>query len=466
MARTASETDYEARLAAFAARTETSALGAEVLDAARDALVNVVGCAIAGSSEPATTIAAEVLLENDDAGHPVRSMATGAPGRPDDVALVDGVSAHVLDFDDTHLSTILHPGAPVGAAALAVAQETTTSGVDLLGAFSLGMETAIRVAVALGTEHYERGWHITGTAGIIGAAAATSRILGLDEDQMLAALGLASTQALGHREQFGTMAKSLHVGLAARNGVQSARLARAGFDASRHSLSARRGMLWVLSDDPDPGVLVDGLGTRWEVLGNRVKAYACGVVSHPLIDAMRRLRSEARNDPIERVAALVHPLVTELMGRRAPQTGLEARFSATHCAAVAYLFDHADPVAFADAAVADPEVIALRDSVDLRPSTSVTHMTARVVATTRSGATFEIEVSDGRGSDTNPLTSAEVDEKFLRIVGASLGDAPARTLLDRVRTILHDERGPAGSALAAARCPDGLHVARPPVAIR
>lgn len=225
---------------------------------ARAALLDFLSLCVSGSSAHATEIARGVVVGmggNPQATIPGSSERTGVVN----AAMVSGVAAHVDDFDDTHEPTILHPTSPILGAALPVAEWRGASGRELLEAYVVGVEVGCRVALALGRAHYSHGWHVTGTAGVVGAAAAVGRLLGLEGAELAHAMGIAATGAAGHREQFGFMTKSLHAGRAAAGGVLSALLAAGGFDASPVSFDGPRGMLSVMSDDPDAAALVEGL---------------------------------------------------------------------------------------------------------------------------------------------------------------------------------------------------------------
>src|SRR3954447_14829576 len=238
---------------------------------------------------------------------------------------LNGVSSHIFDFDDTHLKTVIHPAGPVASAILALAERQPVSGRDFLNAIVLGIETELRIGNAVYPNHYDVGWHITGTAGVFGAAAAAGRLMGLDEQQMVWALGLAASQPVGLRESFGSMNKSFNPGRAAANGLFAAILAGKGFTSSDGMIEAKRGWANTISTKQDYAEILDGLGTRYEADLNTYKPFACGIVLHPAIDAAVQLRNEngLKADQIERVELRVHPLVLELTGKKTPQVGLE-----------------------------------------------------------------------------------------------------------------------------------------------
>jgi len=208
-------------------------------------------------------------------------------------ALMNGITSHTFDFDDTHLKTVIHPSGPVASAILALTETRRVTGPEFLHAFVLGVEVSCRIGNAVYPSHYDVGWHITGTTGVFGAAAATGRLLRLDEQQMTWALGIAATQASGLREMFGTMCKPFHPGNAARNGLLAALLARTNFTSSSQAIEAPRGFANVLATERRYEEITEHLGSTWEILENTYKPFACGIVIHPTIDGCIQLRNDA-----------------------------------------------------------------------------------------------------------------------------------------------------------------------------
>jgi len=322
-------------LARFVVRSRPDDIPSAARREATRSLVNWFGCALGGCRHEAVGIALEALAPFSG---PAQASVIGRRERLDclNAALVNGMSAHVLDFDDTHLRTLLHPSVPVASALLALAERRPLAGADFLHAFVLGVEAECRIANAIYLGH-NVNWYITGTAGVLGAAAAAGRALGLDEQRMTWALGIAATQAAGLREMAGTLCKSFVHGRAAQNGMLAAFLAAKGFTSSERAIEAPRGFAHVLAPEHRLEEITDGLGERYEIALNTYKPYACGVVCHPAIDGCIRLR-EAHSLKPEAVASVtlrVHPLALTLTGIREPQGGLESKWSLFHSAAVA-----------------------------------------------------------------------------------------------------------------------------------
>src|ERR1700739_1134991 len=274
-------------------------------------LLNWVGVAVGGSHHETIDIAVEAL--RPFAG-PSQASILGRRERFDvmNAAFINGVSSHIFDYDDTHLKTIIHPAGPVMSAILALAEYRPVDGRAFLNALILGVETECRIGNAVYPDHYDRGWHITGTAGVFGAAASAGKLLDLSEQQMIWALGLAASQPVGLREAVASMNKSFNPGRAASNGLFAAVLASKNFTSSNEMIEAKRGWVNTISTKQDYKEITDGLGTRFETALNTYKPFACGIVLHPAIDAAIRLRDENKltADQIGRAELKVHPLLS------------------------------------------------------------------------------------------------------------------------------------------------------------
>ncbi len=402
-------------------------------DARREALrsfLNWVGCAVGGCRHETTERALAALSEFSG---PRQATVLGRRERLDilHAALINGISSHVFDFDDTHLKTIIHPSGPVASAILALAEHRPVDGKEFLHAFILGVEVECRIGNAIYPAHYDAGWHITGTAGVFGAAAAAGKLLGLSAQQMAWALGIAATQAAGLREMFGTMCKPFHVGRAAQNGLASSLLAARNFTSSEQALEAPRGFTHVLSSARDFTKITEGLGQSFEILLNTYKPFACGVVIHPVIDGCIALRNEHRLAPeqIEAISVKVHPLVLELTGKKTPQTGLEGKFSVYHSAAVAIVHGAAGPLQYSDACVRDPMVVRLRDRVTATVGPQVREDEAHVMLRLRDGRILSKHVEHAIGSVQRPMSNADLEAKFRDLARDILPEAQVERLL-------------------------------------
>jgi 2-methylcitrate dehydratase PrpD len=278
-------------------------------------------------------------------------------------------------------------------------------------------------------DHYDRGWHITGSTGMLGAAAGCARLMHLNETQTAMALGIAASQPVGLREQFGTMTKPFHPGAAARAGLMSALLASQGFTSSPRSIEAPRGFVQVASDKRAWNEVTDELGERFEISFNTYKPFACGIVIHPSIDACVQLRGKGvMPEQVERIELRVHSLVLELTGKKEPKDGLQGKFSVYHGCAAGLLFGRAGEEEFADAIVNDPRVIELRRKVHATVDDSIAEEAVQVTAVLKDGSCVEVRVDHAIGSLQNPLSDAQLEAKFGALVAPVLGEARANEI--------------------------------------
>ena len=400
-------------LARYVVESRFESIPATTRHHATRTFVNWLGCAIGGSHHEGMDIALAALAPMAGAA---QASVLGRSERLDilHAALLNGISSHMFDFDDTHLKTVIHPAGPVCSAILALAEHRPVSGEDFVHALVLGVEVECRIGNSVYPNHYDTGWHITGTAGVMGAAAACGKLLGLNEQQMVWALGIAATQSSGLREMFGTMCKPFHPGNAAKNGLMSALLAEKNFTSSNRGIEAPRGFAHVLSTKFDPSEIIDGLGSTFEIDLNTYKPFACGIVIHPIIDACVQLRNEHKltGDEIESVLAKVHPLVLELTGKKTPQTGLEGKFSVYHSAAAGFIYGAAGEREYSDAVVRDAKVVALRDKVTAVVDSTMHEDQTLVEVRLKDGRTLSKYVEAAIGSLKRPQTDADLEAKF------------------------------------------------------
>src|SRR5438477_228233 len=330
--------DVTRTLARYLVSAKAGDLPAGVRKEAARTLLNWVGCTVGGSRHETVGIAIAALAPFSG---PAQASILGRKERLDilNTALINGISSHVLDFDDTHSHNIVHPAGPVISAILALSEHRPVSGNEFVNALVLGVDVECRIGNSVYPKHYDTGWHITGTAGVFGAAAAAGKLLGLSEQQMLWALGLAATQPVGLQEMFGSMTKSFHPGRAAQNGLTAALLASKNFTSSEQSLEAKYGWANVVSAAHNYDEITQKLGEAFEISKNTYKPFACGVVMHPTIDGCIQLRNEHKltADTIDSVELKVHPLVMQLTSKKLPQTGQEGKFSIYHAASVALI---------------------------------------------------------------------------------------------------------------------------------
>ena len=443
-----------ARFAGFAATAEPPP---EAREAARNAVQDTVGVALAGSVEPSARNVRQVARLDGSVAGPSFILGTSDTAGPGWAALANGTAAHALDFDDMCWVTLAHPSAPLVAAALAAAEAENAPGHVLLDAYVVGFEVEAVLGRTMNRKHYEQGWHCTATIGTIGAAAAAARVYGLDAEAAGRALAIAASEASGLKENFGTMVKPLQAGLAARNGVLAALLAREGFTASDRAIDGPQGFLVAMqSAGRDLGVDggLDLLGHRWEIVdgGITVKLYPSCAATHPTIDTLLDLRREAGSDPaaVEAVEIDVDPVVPTVLIHDRPTTGLEGKFSLHYCAAAALAFGRVDIDTFEPPAMRSPDVVRLVPRVTMRTDERLGQdapplTEARITLRLSDGRTLERSVRGARGYPERPASAAELADKFLACAQRAVPPEAAEAALAWLRTL---EAAPTTRSLA------------------
>jgi 2-methylcitrate dehydratase PrpD len=411
--------EVTAPLCHFATSLRWEALPPATRSSVVETIANSFALMISAASHPAVEIAVR-SVEQFGSG-PLLPLL----GRTDSLsapcaAFAEGVAAHVDDFDDTHPETIIHPGPPVVAAALSAALTSGASGRQFVEAVAAGVEVSLRLGLGLVPESLRRGWHSTGICGPVGAAVAAGKLVLPGGVGLTDAIGLAATQAAGVGSVPGSMAKALHVGKAAANGYQAAELALSGVKGPDRPLEGGRGLFASISGAGDPHRVVADLGERWEIDRNEIKPYACGVLGHSLIDIASTLYPELAGSGTPKTVRLrVNPLVAKVMGQQHPRSGLESKFSAVHCFAVALLTGRGGPAQFLDSVACDPVVVDLRERCVLVADESLSRYAA--VAT--------IDFAQGEITRSRPgpdrMVADRVRQKCLDLAAQTLGSAAA-----------------------------------------
>ncbi len=412
------------RLARFIAETTYPDLPEAVTGHVKRCILDWLGAALAGIAEPASQAIVQIVK---DLGGREESTVIGGSFMSSCVnaALANGVTGHAAELDDIHEASVIHPGAPVIPAALAVGERIGASGEELIAAVAVGYETGIRVAKAVMPTHYEY-WHPTGTCGTFGAAAAAGKLLGLDEETMLHALGVAGTEASGLIESFGTMSKPFNAGRAARDGVTAALLAEGGFTGSTSILDAAKGYANATSAQPDLNEIVDALGYRYETTNTIFKRHACCGHTHGAIDAVKDLMKENSLDPRDIVEVTVgtYPIAVDVVGRDYnPETSAEAKFSLPYCVAAAATLGSVSLDAFTDEQIASPALRELMGRVRIHVGEEFAEARlgcANVTIHTRTAGNLARRVDVPKGYPGNPLTSTELKGKFRELSRAAL----------------------------------------------
>jgi 2-methylcitrate dehydratase PrpD len=423
-------------LASYIVENDYAQLPGDVIAEAKRAIVNYIGCALGGCDEPAVTIAIDAL-------RPFFGPSTAAViGRSETMdalhaSLMNGISSHVHDYDDTTPGNYSHPTSPLASALFAYATVHPVSGRDFMHAFILGFEAESRVANAVYPAHYDAGWHMTGTAGVFGAAAAIGRLRGLSVEQMVWNLGLAATQAAGLREMFGSMAKSFHPGHSARNGYAAALLAERGFTAGERGIEGPRGFAPVTAQHYDLSRITAGLGVDFDLRVNTYKPFPCGIVNHPTIDGCIQLHDANRLAPgsVKAVRLRVAPLVLDLCNQQNITRGLQGKFSVYHGAAVGLVRGKAGLREYSDDTVNDAEVKRVREHVTASGDPALSEDQAAIEVDLNDGRTVSILISESLGNLKRPMTNAQLEAKFRDQAPDRLSKGTIDRLLEQCWTI-------------------------------
>ena len=427
------------RIATFVVETNIVSLPAEVVTAAKRAILDTLGVTVAGSVEEASRILLETIPSTRGPG---TAAVFGTPLRttPAQAALANGALGHALDFDDVSGDMRGHPSIPVLPAVLALAEASGRGGDEALVAFVTGFEVECRLGRALGSSSYARGWHATSVVGAIGAAAACARLLHLDVGKTRHAFGIAASMASGTRQNFGTMTKPLHAGLAARAGLEAARLASGGFTGATDIFEAPMGFGLLFSPDGDwqPEEVGDP-GKPWGIItpGITVKKYPCCYMTHRSVDAtLGAIGRRARNaEEVESIEVHVAGGSTPALIHHRPMNGLEGKFSMEYCVATAVLDSSVGLRSFDDESVRRPAAQELLRRVEVveTPSGDVWSPTStQVTVRLRDGSSLAAEVTRERGDPQDPLTWDELVAKYRDCTALVLPDEQVDHSLDLI----------------------------------
>ncbi|MGH7775297.1 MAG: MmgE/PrpD family protein [Candidatus Binatia bacterium] len=465
---------------AFANKTHYRDIPPEVIRLAQGFVLDGLGVSLAGSTEEGSRILQSYVRQIGGKAE-ATVVGTGLMAPAAKAALANGVSGHAMDYDDTQLSTskegvyglLTHPTVPVLAAVLAAGEKQRVSGQELLLAYILGVEVECRIADAINPRHYQAGFHSTATIGGLGAAIAVGKLLGLREEALARALGMAGSMASGLRENFGTMTKPLHAGRAAENGVTAAQLAERGFTSAHNILEAKRGFFNAMAGGYDAAKLAGRLGRPYfmQEPGISIKPYPSGSLSHPAQDLILDLakKHDLHADAIEAIEVGTNSNVPNALIYPMPKTALEGKFSIPFCMAIGVLERKAGIAQFTDRKVRDPKVAEFMKRVTLTVDQELEalgydQVRSRIRIKLKDGKTIEGRADVAKGHPLKPMSWGEIGEKFracARLVLSRKDTEEAIELvanLERMRSILPLIRVIAGGRSKALK---GIRAKRP-----
>lgn len=434
-----------ALLADFTVETTFSDIPSEAIDHSQTAIRDYIGVALYGSHHDVGDRIASYVDANAS-GDQSTVFCRGRASMPG-AALANGAFGHAIDYDDTFESIVIHPTSPVFAAALAAAESIDASSRDLLTGYVVGCEVAFRVGHSTYPEHYQNGWHATGTIGTFGAAAAAGSVLDLEQPQVVHAFGIAASLSSSLKKNFGSMTKPLHAGHAGEMGVRAALLAQEGFTADEAVLEDDLGYgeVMTIRDGYDPSEITEGLGESWNVTDIGYKPYPSGVITHAAMDAMRKLVSEHDLTPeeVDRITVSLEEAASEMLIHAQPENALQAKFSIEFCLAAILREGEAGIHEFTDEYVAAPETRATIDKVDRAFEEDLfgddfAGYGATVQIETTAGDRLEAEERYAPGSPNNPVSEARLRDKFYECTETRLKRSEAEELEATIRRLEDD----------------------------
>lgn len=407
----------------------------DVMHEAKRAMLGYFAAAFSGIDSPIWQNAKRALQE---VGQPGACAVLGTSTRwtPQDAAFLNAISGNVLDFDDTHLPTIIHPSSPVIPVLWALSYRLRFSGQEMLEALILSFEVMCRLGNATHPDAYKRGFHVTATCGTVGSAVAAALLLKRNQHQLKDIIGLAANQGAGLIANLATPAKAISVGNAARNGLLAPTFVAAGITASPNALESQFGFIQAMCNGGNPQALIDQLGTDWEIRRVAQKPYPTGVVLNPVIDACLELRDQL-GDSVEHVVSITvvgHSLLKDRADRPIVSSVPDARLSVQHTVAVALMRGLPDVTSFHEAVYFDPSIMALARRINVLVQDSMSVESAAISITLSNGSILSCEVAKGRGSLGNPLSDSDLEAKLMNSILLSTPDYSPLAFIDRVWT--------------------------------
>jgi 2-methylcitrate dehydratase PrpD len=412
----------------FVLQTKYENIPAKVIELGKKSILDGFGLALAGSHAESGPISRNYIEQCG--AHPLATViGTAMKTSPRFAALLNGISIHADDFDDTQLAAakdrvyglLMHPTVPVLPAIFALAEQRPVSGKDWLLAYQIGAEVECKIAEAISPRHYEDGFHTTGTCGPFGSAAACAKLLQFDLKKTLNSFGLAAAQSGGLRENFGTMTKPFQAGHAAESGLVAAELVALGWTAAGQILEAERGFFHAAGGSYDPSAIMNRLGQPWTFTdpGVSLKPYPSGSLTHSAMTEFARLIKEnnIQAAQVEKVDVGANHNMTTTLLHHNPKTGLEAKFSMEFCIAILLLERKAGLAQFSDRVVQRPDVREMIRKINFyvdpqAESAGFDKMTSILKITLKNGKVITGQAAFGKGSPANPMSFAEASDKF------------------------------------------------------
>jgi 2-methylcitrate dehydratase PrpD len=433
--------EFTTTIAGFVENLKFSDIPGEVLERAKQCFLDFVSVAAMATEEKESTPPIERAVRILAGGAGPGTVIAHKDGLPFQyAALLNGALAHTLDFDDTNFRGSLHLGAPILPAVIALSEYRGGRGTDFLTAMVAGYEVACRIAEALGLTAYDRGFHPTSVAGIFGATAAGSKVLGFNSRKIKNGLGLNVSQAAGSMQYLdnGAWNKRLHPGLAAHNAILSLFFSEAGFKGASHPLEGNFGLLRGYCDSPRPEKLVDGLGREWVTLETGLKPYPSCRLTHGIVDAMVELHDLLGPSlpEVQEINLSLSPKSYDIVGeplprKIEPQDAVDGQFSVYFQAAAALTDGAVNWESYSR--LKDPKILELTRRIKVEKDATLNPRTSKVILKTKKGERHEKLVELPKGEPENPLTWEEVVKKFTSCVGLVFSSGQREIIVRAVR---------------------------------
>lgn len=454
---------YSEQLSQFITQQSYHTIPADVIERAKLHLLDTLGVALAGSVQTNAQNSRSGLINMPNTAGQCRVWGTPYQLSPAYAAIANGVSSHVLDFDDTHTDSIVHGSAILAPLVIALAEDLNLDSKQMLAAYIIGWEVAGRVGIASKGSFHKRGFHSTAVAGIFGAVSSAASLLKLSPEACAHAIGLSGSQASGVAEYLtnSSSAKCFHAGWSAHSGLISAYLAKAGMTGPLTIFEGRYGLYVThgIADDSQPEEVFSELGQRWEMLRVSIKPYPCCHFAHATVDCARMLHQDGiKPEEIKRIECVVDPIASALIcepleTKFAPKAPYAAKFSLPYLVASGIYDDNLNLASFLPEKLTRPEVLALAQKVTYRYCTPgeipfPTYFPGYIHVTLNDDTVVTKRLDINYGNPENPMQRSDVERKFRDNVAGIL--TPEAT--EKVITLVNDLENQSVTELTQLLC--------------
>lgn len=433
-AKALNEMDITRRFAKFIVDTDFEDIPEKSVEMAKIGIMDWMAVTLIAKNEPLANILNE--LDRDLGGKKQSTiMGKGNMTSVLNAALINGSVSHALDYDDVNFHLLGHPSVPVIPAVLALGEWKGITGKDLLNSYILGVEAEGRISLGVRSSHYVSGWHATATIGTFGAAIGSSKILGLDIEKTVFAIGIAGTQAAGLRQVFGSMCKPFHAGKAAMNGLLAALLAEKGFTSSRLMLEGELGFSAVMASNPEPEKMLEDIGDPFIIDELIFKSHASCFETHPAVDVALGLQGKSNIpiDSIEHIDVTVSDLCIEVARFKVPKTSLEAKFCIPYCTAVALISEKVDIEKFSEDMITRNDYCELAAKINVKSNRLFSTHQATISILTKDGKRYEHEADTLEINKSFDYRRQVVEKKFKALATSVLGQEKQKKLFDSIQ---------------------------------